>query len=183
MQRLYYIADDVETTRRVSDALHADGITDHHFHVVSRDEAGLYTHRVHSANTFQQLDVLHTGERFALLGAGVGLVLVMVLAATEPFGFAPGLFTGGAITLVGGLFGAWEGGMIGLTREHYKLAPYHHDLEAGRYLIMVDVQRAQEEDLRGLMRGCFPEVRAAGEDSTIVNPFATPDRVYHQNTH
>lgn len=183
MQRLYYIADDVETTRRVSDALHADGISDHHFHVVSRDEAGLYTHRVHSANTFQQLDVVHSGERFALLGAGAGVLLVLLLGAAQPFGFVPDLFTGAVIVLVCGLFGAWEGGMIGLTREHYKLAPHHHELEAGRYLIMVDVRRDRETDLRGLMRSRFPEVRAAGEDSTFVNPLATPDRVYHQNTH
>ena len=43
MRRLFYVADDLETTRAVSDAVHEEGIRDHDFHVVSRDEAGLST--------------------------------------------------------------------------------------------------------------------------------------------
>ena len=183
MRRLYYIAEDVETTRRVSDALHADGITDHHFHVVARDEAGLYRHHVHSASTLQQLDVIHTGERFAMAGAVGGLLLVWALQVVGPYGFQPDLLSGLALVILGALFGAWQGGMIGLTREHYQLAPYHHELEAGRYVIMVDVRREQEDDVRDLMRARFPRVSAAGDASTLVNPFETPDRIYHQNTH
>jgi hypothetical protein len=183
MRRLYYIAEDVETTRRVSDALHGDGITDHDFHVVARDEAGLYTHHVHSATTYQQVDIIHTGERFAMVGACAGLLLVWCLEVVAPFGFAPDLFSGLALVVLGTLFGAWQGGMIGLTREHYKLAPYHHDLEAGRYVIMVDVRGDREDDVRDLMRARFPEVCAAGDDSTLDNPFETPERIYHQNTH
>lgn len=183
MRRLYYIADDLQTTRRVSDAIHAEGISDHDFHVVSRDEAGLYTHRIHSATTYQQLDVIHTGERWALGGGVIAAIVVIVLYLGSPWGFRPDLLSGMALILLGGLFGAWQGGMIGMSRENYKLAPFHHDLEAGRYLIMVDVPRDREADVREALRLRFPALRPAGEDSTLINPFESPPKIYPQNTH
>ena len=75
MRRLYYIADDLPTTRAISETLHDEGITDWNFHVVAKDEDGLYRHHIHSATPIQQLDIVHTGERFALIGAAVGLAL------------------------------------------------------------------------------------------------------------
>lgn len=183
MRRLYYIADDVETTRQVSDTIHAEGVSDHDFHVVARDEAGLYTHRIHSATTYQQLDVIHSGERWAMGGAAIALLVVVLLHLLAPWGVRPDLLSGAALVLLGGLFGAWQGGMIGMSRENYKLAPFHHDLEAGRYLIMVDVPANREGDVRDALRDRFPGLRQAGEDSTLVNPFESPPRIYPQNTH
>lgn len=183
MRRLYYIADDLETTGRVSDGIHAEGFSDHDFHVVSRDEAGLYQHRIHSATTYQQLDVIHTGQRFAIVGACAGLLFALGLYLGAPWGWRPDLITALALLVLGGGFGAWTGGMIGMSRENYKLAPFHHDLEAGRYLILLDVPADREAEVRDMMRARFPEVRQAGEDSTLINPFESAPRVYHQNTH
>ncbi|HSG87580.1 MAG TPA: hypothetical protein VLA56_00090 [Pseudomonadales bacterium] len=183
MRRLYYIADDLETTRQVSDGIHAEGITDHDFHVVSRDEAGLYRHHIHSATTYQQLDVVHTGQRWAMAGAVVGIAIVAACSIGQPWGFEPNMITGAAIVLLCTAFGAWRGGMIGMTRENYKLAPFHHDLEAGRHLILLDVPASQEDEVRDMMRGRFPQVRQCGEDSTLINPFESAPRVYHQNPH
>lgn len=183
MRRLYYIADDLQTTREVSDAIHAEGISDHDFHVVSRDEAGLYTHRIHSATTYQQLDVIHTGERWALAGGAIATIAVVMLHVFSPWGFQPSLLAGAALILLGGLFGAWQGGMIGMSRENYKLAPFHQDLEAGRHLIMVDLPRDREGDVREGLRLRFPTLRPGGEDSTLINPFESPPKIYLQNTH
>lgn len=183
MRRLFYVADDLETTRAVSDAVHEEGIRDHDFHVVSRDEAGLFRHRIHSAMTYHQLDVIHTGERWALAGVGVGLAAVLLLKLATPWDFSPDAIASAALVAFGGLFGAWQGGMVGLTRENYKLAPYHHELEAGRHVIMIDVPREREHDVRDLLRVRFPQVQAAGADTTLINPFETPPRIYRQNTH
>jgi hypothetical protein len=183
MRRLYYIADDVETTRRVSETIHAEGVTDHDFHVVARDEAGLYRHHIHTATTYQQLDVIHTGERWAIGGAVLGVAAVGACRVFAPWGFEPGLSTSLLMVFVATAVGAWRGGMIGMRRENYKLAPFHHDLEAGRYVIMIDVPLAAEHDVRDLMRARHPQVRAAGEDSTLINPLESPPRIYPQNTH
>ncbi|MEM8767431.1 MAG: hypothetical protein AAGE43_08315 [Pseudomonadota bacterium] len=179
MRRLYYLADDLPTTRAISDSLRDEGIRDWNFHVVAKDEDGLYRHQIHSATPIQQLDVVHTGERFAMIGAVVGLLagLVAYLTSTLP------LFGVLGLTLVAGLFGAWLGGMVGLSRENYKLEPFHDEIEAGRYLIMVDVARDSKTRVREIMNMGFPSVRYCGRDTTLINPFKSPRRVYAQTTH
>jgi hypothetical protein len=183
MQRLYYLAADVDTTQRVSDALHEEGIGDWNFHVLAKDEAGLYTHHVHSATTYQQLDIIRTGQRWGLAGGGIGLGIGLVCYALQPLPWESNALTVALMALIGGLFGAWQGGMIGLTRESYKIAPFHDDIEAGRYLIMVDVKREHRTQIRELMDLKFPMVQRCGSSSTFINPLDRPAHLHHQNTH
>jgi hypothetical protein len=183
MRRLYYLADDLETTKRVSDALHGEGILDWNFHVLAKDEAGLYQHRIHAATTYHQLDVIHTGERWGFLGAAIGLAIALTCYVLQPLPWPVDPFTVVLMTLVGGLFGAWQGGMVGLTRENYQLAPFHDDIESGRYLIMVDVKAENRAQVREVMNMRFPDVQRAGSASTFINPLERPQRVFHQNTH
>ena len=179
MRRLYYLADDLPTTRAISETLHDEGITDWHFHVVAKDESGLYRHHVHSASAILQLDIVHTGERYALIGAFVGLAagVAAYLSAALP-AYAVLL-----ITLTAGMFGAWLGGMVGLSRENYKLEPFHDDIEAGRYLIMVDVRPNSRARVREIMNMGFPRVRYCGKDTTFINPFKSPREIHPQTTH
>lgn len=183
MKRLYYVADDVLTCDRVSRTLLGEGISDWHFHVLSRDEAGLYQHHIHSATTYQQLDVIHTGERWGFVGAGVGLAVGLLAWATQLLPWGVDAFSVFLMSVVGGLFGAWQGGLVGLTRENYKIAPFHDDIEAGRYLIMVDVDDETRSRVRAIMNVGFPEVRYRGKDSTFINPLARAERIYPQTTH
>jgi hypothetical protein len=183
MRRLYYLADDLETTQRVSDALHAEGIRDWNFHVLAKDEAGLYQHHIHAATTYQQLDVIHTGERYALIGALVTGAVALVCFFVQPLPFRVDALAGVLFTALGACFGAWQGGMVGLTRESYKIAPFHDDIEAGRYLIMVDVRTENRSAVRELMNMRFPQVQRAGSSSTVISPLERPRRIFHQTTH
>ena len=183
MQRLYYLADDIEVTERVSEALHREGISDWNFHVLAKDEAGLYTHHVHSATPYQQLDIVRTGQRWGLIGGAIGLLAGLVCRELQPFPWETTHVIVAMMMLIGGFFGAWQGGMIGLTRENYKIAPFHDDIEAGRYLLMVDVRRDDRPRVRELMNMQFPSVQRCGSSSTIINPFERAGTPHHQNTH
>ncbi len=182
MQRLYYLADDVDVTERVSEALHKEGTSDWNFHVLAKDEAGLCTHHVHRATPYQQLDVVRTGERWGLIGAAIGLLAGLVCFAWQPLPWETNTVMVVMMMLIGGFFGAWQGGMVGLTRESYKIAPFHDDIEAGRYLIMVDVKREDRPRVRDLMNMEFPKVQRCGSSSTLINPFERAGAVHHPST-
>lgn len=183
MRRLYYIADDLATTQALSEALHEAGVTDWHFHVVAKDDKGLYQHHIHSATPFQRRDVLHTATRWAIVGMVAGLVPGVV---GYLFWIAP--WAPPALTIVFGvvgvgLVGAVSGGVIGCLRENYKLEPFHDEIEAGRLLIMVDVRKESRHHVREIMNMGFPRVRFCGKDSTFINPLKRPRRVYPQTSH
>ncbi len=186
MRRLFYVAEHIDDVEAVYKALHEEGVSDWHLHVLAKDEAGLYTHKVHSATPFQQLDVLHTGARFALVGAGIGLVLGLVGFVLSNLGVLSLDINGYVVAglgFVGLCFGAWEGGMIGLTRENYKIERFHDDIEAGRYLLLVDVSKVQRPLVKELMNVDFPHVPYRGGTSTRLGIFERPKTLHHQTTH
>lgn len=183
MRRLYYVASDLETTQRISDELHQAGISDWNFHVLAKDEDGLYRHHIHSATPLHQLDIIHTGERWGLVGGLIGLTIGLLIHLSAALPWTTSLFDVFLFTLVSGMFGAWQGGMVGLTRENYKIEPFHRDIEAGRYLVMVDVKTDNKARVREIMNMQFPQVRFCGRDTTLINPLKAPQQVYHQTTH
>ena len=186
MRRLYYVAADVDQVDAVCRSIQAQGISNWHLHVLAKDEAGLYTHKIHSANPIQQLDIVHTGLRYGGLGVLGGLVIGLVLYGLSVTGMIavpiePWVVA--VLTGLGGFFGAWEGGMVGLSRENYQIERYHEEIEAGRYLLMVDVTDEQRPHIKEMMNFDFPEVKYRGAGKTAVNPFKKPKVLYQQTTH
>ncbi len=171
MKRFYYLSDNIKLTEKISERLHASGINDWHFHVLSKDEAGLRTHHIHSANYFQLYDVVHSGERGALAGIVVGIIAAIATLIFQPFGDTLGIGLLALIIAVITMFGAWVGGLLGISTENYKIAQFHGDIERGNYLLMIDIQPQQEKKLRKLMRENFSNAKLMGEDTTFTNPF------------
>jgi len=68
--------------------------------------------------------------------------------------------------------GAWVGGFGGIQNENYRIEPFHHDIEAGKYLIMVDAPKDHIPKVKELMAKNHPEAKLQGKDSSINNPFA-----------
>lgn len=169
MKRLYYLAENLNTVDEIATVLHRAGISDWNFHVLSKDDAGLYTHHLHSATPLHRRDVIRTGERGALLGFGVGLlaaIFSMLLLEASP---VHSMVIFGIAIVLPTLFGAWAGGLVGLSLENHKVARFHHDIEAGRALLMIDVDRAHERRIQALMLTF--SAHPAGEDTTLVTPF------------
>ena len=183
VRRLYYLAEDLRTTQQISDELHDAGISNWNFHVVAKDADGLYRHHIHSATPIHELDIVHTGERWALVSALICLLVGLTVHYGQLLPWQTSLTGVVVFTLVGGLFGAWEGGMIGMTRENYKLAPFHDEIEAGRFLVMVDVDAGNKARVREIMNMQFPQAKFCGRDSVFINPFKRPTQIYHQTTH
>lgn len=172
MRRLYYLADTLAAVDAACETIRDDAPGDFKTHVLSRDEAGLYHHQLHSARSWQKRDFVRSGERGALIGLALGLV-------TAAIGAGLGTYHGSAVDEMVGvvlvtftLFGAWTGGLFGIQTENYKVQRFHDDIEAGRYLIMIDVRRADADRVRRILDYVQP-LDYAGSDSSLMLPFGS----------
>lgn len=172
MKRLYYVSDNIDTVDAISEALHSEGITDWNFHVMSKDELGLYRHRLHSANPLHRQNVLRFGERGGIIGllAGV-LVAALVVGWLDYFASHPQVAFVVMVVIIT-LHGIWIGCLAGLSSQNYKIRQFRADIEAGRYLLMIDVDRAHYGRVKELLQR-FRSAAARGEDTPLVLPFGS----------
>ncbi|OMH30073.1 hypothetical protein [Motiliproteus sp. MSK22-1] len=170
MKRLYYLSQDLEDTRQISEDLHQAGITDWHFRVICKHPEGLYQQHIHSANPLHRLDVIHCGQQGALTGAVFGLVLASSLLLLNPPGYPTDLKMFALIISICALIGAWIGASSGLSHQNYKISRFHERIEAGQYLLIIDIKKAQEEAVIEVMQK-HPHAIPAGQGSSFTNPF------------
>ncbi|MEO0369108.1 MAG: hypothetical protein AAF197_10040 [Pseudomonadota bacterium] len=173
MKRLYYLTDSVDVAESASDQLHQKGITDWNFHVLGQDKAQMTKHHLHSTTPLQELDIIRSGERGVLIGLTIGVLLTGYIALFTSFGANMNWIWQAAAVVLFALFGAWVGGLVGVSNENYKVRRFHKDIENGSYLLLVDVmpeQRSEVEQVMSQIHG----IRKGGEDTTFVNPFGRP---------
>ena len=173
MKCIYFLTPTLASTHQVSADLHSVGVKDFYLHVISRDEHGLKQQHVHSSNYFETLDIIRDGFIGAALGFFFGLAGVGLLIYLKPFGpyEVPAIVYAilvGAATL----FGAWEGGLVGVGAENSKLRRFHDDIEAGRYLILIYVRKEQEARVRTMMGTRHREAEFVAVDRYFLNPFS-----------
>lgn len=177
MKCFYYLSPTLAETGRISDDLHKSGVNDWFIHIISKNEAGLDRHHLHSSNYLETMDLLREG----LIGAGagflVGLLFAGGIAMLEPFGPNLPLLPYLGVILLLTCFGAWQGGLIGISTENRKIQPFHHEIEAGKYLILVYAHRKSEEKVHAMMTRLHPEARLVGLDPRFYNPFTEPKLV------
>jgi hypothetical protein len=178
MKCIYFLTPTLATTEQVSADLHAVGVKDFLLHVISRDESGLKQRHIHSSNYFETLDIIRDGFIGAALGFLVGLAGIGLLIYIEPFGtHVVPIFVYAILVGVATLFGAWEGGLVGIDSENKKLAKFHGDLIAGKYLILVYVRKHREPAVRKMMEEKHPDAELVAIDSHFVNPFSNLRRI------
>lgn len=177
MRRLYYLTRSIDSVDNISADLHEHGVTDWRFHIVSKDEAGLYTHRLHRASVLDRTDLVRFVERGLMIGAVFALVLILGLQLFSGFEWPliAWIFLAAFFTLAGG----WLGGFGGITGENYRIRRFHNNIEKGEYLVMVDVPRKHMEKMKQLMAENHPEARLQGETSSMNNPFVEKDGKFH----
>ena len=171
MNCLYYLAPTLESTHRVSDDLHAAGLKDFFLHVVSKDESGLDREHIHSSNYLETLHIVRDGFIGAAIGAAAGVFAAGALMYFEPFGPDVPRYVYFVIVGVATMFGAWEGGLTGIATENKNLRKFHHDIEAGKYLILIYALKEQGATVRSMMRTRHPEAEFVAVNKHFINPF------------
>ncbi len=179
MKCIYYLAPTLDSTHTISDDLHAVGVKDWYLRVISKDEAGLKKERIHSSNYIETLDFVSSGLTGAFGGFAIGVIGALILAVLQPSGpNLPGIVYA-AVVVFATLFGAWEGGLIGVATENRKLTPFHDDIEAGKYLFLIYARKGKGKVINAMMREKHPESEHVATDKHFINPFRVLRRKEH----
>ena len=176
MKCLYYLAPTLDSTRQVSDDLHASGIKDFFVHVITKDESGLKHQHIHSSNYLETLDIVRDGFIGAAIGVLVGLFGAGLLFCFDPFGPGFPRIVYFMIVVLIILFGAWEGGLTGIATENKKLRKFHREIEAGKYVILIYARKEQGAAVRSMMRARHPEAELVAVTKHFINPFSAVRR-------
>jgi hypothetical protein len=180
MRCLYYLAPTLESTRQITDDVHSAGLQDFFVHVIAKDESGLEAQHIHSSNYLETLDIVAVGFVGAAIGALAGLVGAGLLMFFQPFGPDIPHYVYFLIVGVATMFGAWEGGLTGIAKENSNLKKFHHDIEAGKYLILIYARKEQGAPIRSLMRARHPEAELVAVNRHFINPFKPVRRRHHR---
>lgn len=179
MKCIYYLAPTLSSAQRVARDLCSAGVDEYCVHIVTEDERGLSTRRLHSANYLETLDLIRDGYIGASIGLLAGWAGVGLLHYFAPFG--PNVPNMVYLELMAAamLFGAWEGGLYGIASENTKLRTFRAQIESGQLLILIYVRRQQQVTVDSIIRQAHPEVVLAGIDAHFINPFCAVKRVPH----
>lgn len=166
MQRLYYLADNIQAAEHLTEDLQNQGVTRNHVHLVAANDTELERHHMPTATPLDTTDLLPSGEGGLLLGASIGLLACVGLYVT---GWVDNLLAYLGLFIFCTGFGAWLGGFVGINRRHYKLAQFDGAIRKGQVLVMIDA----EPDATGLIERFMshqPQAQLAGRGSTWNNP-------------
>lgn len=161
MKRHFFLSDDLDDLEQVERDLEESGVSTPQIHVLSEDDAGVKVHQLNDVEAVLRKDVVYKTEHGAVIGV-IGAIIV--LAVTWATGIAatitwvPPIFL--SIIVLG--FCTWEGGLIGIQEPHSDFKRFTDDLRAGKHVLFVDVNPAQEIILQRVV-GAHPKLTAAGE--------------------
>lgn len=167
MKRLYFLAQDVVSTRRIVDDLLLHHVDERHIHVVASDEQAVIDADLPEANLLQESDFIPAVERGLALGGATG-ALVGVAALVFPgagLAFGGGAVLGAAVAGAG--VGAWASSMIGLSAPSSRLKAFEDAIRNGHILVIVDVPRKSEQAVIDLILQHHPGVKVEGVEARV----------------
>ena len=167
MKRIYYMTRSLPSVMGISRDLHEAGIGDNRIHVTGKNVAALETAHVHTTTLLEDTDIMHSGFFGAMYGMAVGLVVGFMLAGMDPWGSDLGSGAIMGATLFFTCFGAWLGGIRGISSRNHHLVPYLGSLQQDEnsFLVMVDADDdRQMHQIEKVMQERHREAREAGHE-------------------
>lgn len=170
-KRLYYLVHDADHADRIAKALKQFDVHYDNYHLLSKDEDSINRRNLHGASILESSDLVHMGERGALIGGVVGFLFALMLVIIDPFQGQMGFGGFLAAFIIITCFGAWSGGIGGISSRNYKTRKFQKAIDNGHYLMLIDVLETKEKSIRQYMRKQFKNAHFAGTDKTATNPF------------
>ena len=165
-RRIYWLLPDLASARRAMDELLLARIAEPHIHVVGPEGADMTG--LHEANILQTSDVIRSAQQGLIIGGAVGAVVGAVAAVVFPVvGDQPQWGIAAVLGILGGGFGAWGWGMIGVSTPSHRLARFGSAIAQGQFLLMADIPRTRVAEVEARMQSHLPEAQLEGEEPNI----------------
>ena len=146
MYRVYYLVPNLQQVRNAISRLDTAGIGGDRIHVMARDAGELDRHGINATTPWEDTDIMSNGYSGATRGLLIGLIAGYAIAFIDPWGVDAHLGVWLLTALFFTCFGAWAGGLRGISQANHHLSPYLQSVKNGNYLILIDVDRKHERN-------------------------------------
>lgn len=164
MRRIYFLAPNIETSKKIVDELLLARVEERHIHVLAKRDTPMED--LPKATHLQKTDFIPALEQGLALGGLTG-VLIGLVAVALPGG---PVLAGGAIlatSLAGAGVGAFASSMIGSSAGNRRLKQFEEALEKGEFLFMVDVPKNRVTEIESLIKKHHPDAECGGTEPEI----------------
>lgn len=165
MRRIYFLVPDINVTKRIVDDLLMAKIEERHIHVIAK--RGTPLEELPEANLLQKSDFIPAVEQGVALGGATGMLAGLVAIALPP---ASTVIAGGillATTLAGAGVGSWLGGMVGMNVGNRRTKEFEDAIEAGHFLVLVDVPSDRVNEIEERVKQHLPEVEVESTEPRV----------------
>lgn len=165
MEKLAFLVNDVEAAKAVVDRLRSADITDESISVIAKE--GTPLDELPNSAPEDDSDVIPAVARGVTIGGATGLI-----AGIAAITFAPaGLVIGGTALLAGATggasFGAFTAALVGTSVPNSRLRAYEFEVEAGKILMVVEIDEERVGEVRSLLEGSSVQAEAFTVDNEM----------------
>jgi hypothetical protein len=164
MRRIYFLAPNIEISKKIVDELLLARIQERHIHVLAK--RGTPMENLPEATHLQKSDFIPALQQGLALGGLTG-ILAGLVAMVVPGGL---VLAGGAIlatTLAGAGVGAWISSMVGSSIGNRRIQQFEEAIEKGEFLFMIDVPKDRVEEIEALIKKHHPDAECGGTEPRI----------------
>ncbi|PCJ12756.1 MAG: hypothetical protein COB04_17310 [Gammaproteobacteria bacterium] len=164
MKRIYYLTQTAALASEVFHSIEQSGIALKKHVVISDDKESIKEHDLKLANLFQRRDILRYIELGMLGGLLGGLVLALLTVIFPPKGMeiTPYSFILEVFSI--GFFGVAIGFLLGVSKDNFSIAEFRDQLDRKEFILLVDVEDNQYEQINHVMTTQFAHVIKLKED-------------------
>ncbi|PAJ73113.1 hypothetical protein CJF42_17575 [Pseudoalteromonas sp. NBT06-2] len=168
MKRLFYITNDLDDAELISDEVHKNGIDDHHFYVLSRDNEGINTHHLHGSPQLEKTNLISASRRANLIAALILIIIISSLVLfTDVFENLTHIPILIIILVVSCSLLLLK--MTGGSFDDYFTSLFNQHLDAGEVVIIIDVCKSQVSKVEKILDD-HPKAKFIADSSNLSSP-------------
>jgi len=133
----------IKSASSVAKELRELGVTNSHVHLLSQDAHDAQDAHILAANAFHVSDAWHMTKQGALAGMIFGFGTVLLTTSGMFIGVAAYMQAG----VIGAAAGAAIGSVIGMGRNESNIEEHEMDIEEGKQMLLVDVEKKNQYEL------------------------------------